>query len=84
MVIIGISLVDSEQVLQFCGEFDEGGWLFIIVGVYFYEVSYWNVDIVCGLCVLFDDLWVCVVGECGFDFNCDFFFCLVQEKVFEE
>lgn len=84
MVITGTSLADSEQALQLCGEFDEGGRLFTTAGVHPHEASHWNADTARGLRALFDDPRVRAVGECGLDFNRDFSPRPAQEKALEE
>lgn len=81
LLIIGINLLELQQVVQFCCRFLDV--IFSIVGVYFYYVKEWILQYVVQLISLVVDCKVVVIGEIGLDYNCNFFVLEQQCKVFE-
>lgn len=79
MLLIGINLVESQQVQKLVSCYF-GCWF--MVGVYFYDGSSWMLVVVEVIYIFVGELQVVVIGECGLDFNWNFFMLYEQEVVF--
>lgn len=81
MVVIGVSCDGSCDVLVLVQVYF--GVLYVIVGVYLYYVVDYDEVIDVLLCELVMYLQVCVVGEIGLDYYCNYLLYDVQCEVFE-
>lgn len=80
MLLIGMNIYESQQVLKLVWCYF---YCWLMVGVYFYDSSQWLFVFEDVIIVLVNQLEVVVIGECGLDFNCNFFMLQEQECVFQ-